>query len=306
MERDEESGLSYHTARYYSPILGRWISADPTFVEAGVNLWAYARGSPVGFFDETGRQDKQAMERAQQLMAKYPWAVHKKTGWENILPSPSPIRIENMARVGTEPYKKIERAEDTGRAANLVARVSLSIAGGAILGPVLEGAPVLLKVALAVPGAFGAFNAGAGLGEAMTGRTMMNEPLKGWDRVDRGADAAVDLIQLGVAAKADIAKRASAIAKVGRAVVDAIPAPRSPVDLAPARTGGTTGGELRRKVGPKHLVRCRPRTRRPRADNASSTSPSFRHLARASLRQWSRRGPSVTKSLLTLGPAASS
>jgi RHS repeat-associated protein len=28
-ERDEESGLNYHTARYYAPWLGRWTSADP-------------------------------------------------------------------------------------------------------------------------------------------------------------------------------------------------------------------------------------------------------------------------------------
>ncbi|MGH8542928.1 MAG: RHS repeat domain-containing protein, partial [Gammaproteobacteria bacterium] len=32
MERDEESGLSYHTARYYVPWLGRWGSLDPATV----------------------------------------------------------------------------------------------------------------------------------------------------------------------------------------------------------------------------------------------------------------------------------
>jgi RHS repeat-associated protein len=29
MERDEESGLEYHGARYYAPWLGRWLSCDP-------------------------------------------------------------------------------------------------------------------------------------------------------------------------------------------------------------------------------------------------------------------------------------
>ena len=29
MERDEETGLSYHTARYYLPWLGRWVSGRP-------------------------------------------------------------------------------------------------------------------------------------------------------------------------------------------------------------------------------------------------------------------------------------
>ena len=28
-ERDEESGLYYHGARYYAPWLGRWTAADP-------------------------------------------------------------------------------------------------------------------------------------------------------------------------------------------------------------------------------------------------------------------------------------
>lgn len=33
MERDEESGLEYHSARYYLPWLGRWLSCDPLFKE---------------------------------------------------------------------------------------------------------------------------------------------------------------------------------------------------------------------------------------------------------------------------------
>jgi RHS repeat-associated protein len=33
MERDEESGLEYHSARYYLPWLGRWLSGDPLFKE---------------------------------------------------------------------------------------------------------------------------------------------------------------------------------------------------------------------------------------------------------------------------------
>jgi len=33
MERDEESGLEYHSARYYVPWLGRWLSSDPLFKE---------------------------------------------------------------------------------------------------------------------------------------------------------------------------------------------------------------------------------------------------------------------------------
>ena len=34
-ERDEETGLYYHGARYYAPWLGRWISCDPKSIEFG-------------------------------------------------------------------------------------------------------------------------------------------------------------------------------------------------------------------------------------------------------------------------------
>lgn len=47
MERDEESGLSYHGARYYAPWLGGWVSADPIGIGGGINLYVYCRGSPV-------------------------------------------------------------------------------------------------------------------------------------------------------------------------------------------------------------------------------------------------------------------
>ncbi|MFT6046155.1 MAG: RHS repeat-associated protein [Arenicella sp.] len=63
MERDEETGLSYHTARYYLPWLGRWGSSDPIGVGDGVNLYRYAKGSPAGFIDSSGKQAYQAAFR---------------------------------------------------------------------------------------------------------------------------------------------------------------------------------------------------------------------------------------------------
>jgi RHS repeat-associated protein len=56
LERDEESGLGYHSARYYAPVLGRWSSADPLGLADGLNVFAYARGSPVVFGDSSGSQ----------------------------------------------------------------------------------------------------------------------------------------------------------------------------------------------------------------------------------------------------------
>jgi RHS repeat-associated protein len=55
-ERDEESGLYYHGARYYAPWLGRWVTCDPIGVKDGVNILAYARCNPAGFTDPGGTQ----------------------------------------------------------------------------------------------------------------------------------------------------------------------------------------------------------------------------------------------------------
>jgi RHS repeat-associated protein len=54
MERDEESGLNYHTARYYAPWLGRWVSCDPSGLVDGLNLYGYARCNPDVRKDITG------------------------------------------------------------------------------------------------------------------------------------------------------------------------------------------------------------------------------------------------------------
>lgn len=54
-ERDEESGLMYHGARYYAPWLGRWTSCDPAGLADGANLYVYAGCDPCGWIDPDGR-----------------------------------------------------------------------------------------------------------------------------------------------------------------------------------------------------------------------------------------------------------
>jgi RHS repeat-associated protein len=53
-ERDEETGLYYHGARFYAPWLGRWASCDPAGLVDGINLYEYVRGDPIRFQDPTG------------------------------------------------------------------------------------------------------------------------------------------------------------------------------------------------------------------------------------------------------------
>jgi RHS repeat-associated protein len=56
MERDDETGLSYHNARYYIPWLGRWLNPDPIGIGDGVNVYAYCKNNPIKHIDKEGTQ----------------------------------------------------------------------------------------------------------------------------------------------------------------------------------------------------------------------------------------------------------
>src|SRR5262249_50384974 len=56
-ERDEETGLTYHVARYCAPWLGRWASCDPIGLADGVNLYAYGGENPLTRIDPSGTQN---------------------------------------------------------------------------------------------------------------------------------------------------------------------------------------------------------------------------------------------------------
>jgi RHS repeat-associated protein len=51
---DTETGLYYVRARYYSPILGRFLQTDPIGYAGGANLFAYAGNDPVNSTDQNG------------------------------------------------------------------------------------------------------------------------------------------------------------------------------------------------------------------------------------------------------------
>jgi RHS repeat-associated protein len=54
-ERDEETGLTYHGARYYAPWLCRWVSPDPAPAATAVNRYEYVGGRPTRMTDPNGR-----------------------------------------------------------------------------------------------------------------------------------------------------------------------------------------------------------------------------------------------------------
>ena len=54
---DVETGLHYNWNRYYDPVTGRYISADPIGLEGGLNLYAYVSCNPVNAIDQKGLVD---------------------------------------------------------------------------------------------------------------------------------------------------------------------------------------------------------------------------------------------------------
>jgi RHS repeat-associated protein len=66
MERDEETGLQYHSARYYAPWLARWDRVDPIGLADGGNQLSYVCNCPTGMIDRSGKiTDAQLDLRAQ-------------------------------------------------------------------------------------------------------------------------------------------------------------------------------------------------------------------------------------------------
>jgi len=66
-ERDEETGFSYHGARYYASWLGRWTSTDPLDTGSAdstmqnpsrIDLYIYARSNPLKFLDPMGLDEE--------------------------------------------------------------------------------------------------------------------------------------------------------------------------------------------------------------------------------------------------------
>ncbi|MEW5926790.1 MAG: SpvB/TcaC N-terminal domain-containing protein [Gemmatimonadota bacterium] len=65
-ERDGDSGLYYHGARFYAPWTGRWASCDPLGPRDGPNLYLYCHANPLRFVDPTGCQAEATLQSPAQ------------------------------------------------------------------------------------------------------------------------------------------------------------------------------------------------------------------------------------------------
>lgn len=91
MERDDESGLEYHNARYYISWLGRWMNCDPIGIGDGVNVYAYCKNNPVGSTDTKGTQTDDKKEP--EILAAPTYSGDKATPTLNRCSNNPPIKV---------------------------------------------------------------------------------------------------------------------------------------------------------------------------------------------------------------------
>jgi len=57
MERDEETGFGYHSARYYIPWLGRWLSCDKSPAKTLQNKFVFVNNRAFNYVDNSGNEE---------------------------------------------------------------------------------------------------------------------------------------------------------------------------------------------------------------------------------------------------------
>lgn len=228
-ERDDETGLNYHGARFYAPWLCRWISTDPAGLVDGNNLYLYVGNHPTNTNDPTGL-----------------WEM---PSWRTVAVVAAVVVVGTVVTVAT-----------AGAAGPLVvgAVASIGLTGTA--------ATVATGVAVgAVAGAVGGF-AGGVAGEA-TRQTVNHRALGlGTETYDGGrilregghgaaTGAAIGAAVGGAAAFATTTAGAAAIGAVGRVAQRAAPTLSRAV-VAGARATATAARAIGRVPGISHAGRA--------------------------------------------------
>jgi len=119
-ERDDETDLQYHRARYYDPAVGRWIGEDPIGFEGDAsNLSRYVSNRPINATDPTGLiarepispEELQRMIEEEEERRQWFADLHNSGWW---LPGPGMLKLCGPAAksAGTFAGKLSQKALD--------------------------------------------------------------------------------------------------------------------------------------------------------------------------------------------------
>ena len=99
-ERDEETGLNYHGARFYALWLCRWTTVDPLRAVDGNNLYSYVRCNPVRLSDPTGQ--KAIVDQIEDIDSPAGWFLAR-TAYDlwNVASLGTLNRVEAQDNLGT-------------------------------------------------------------------------------------------------------------------------------------------------------------------------------------------------------------
>jgi RHS repeat-associated protein len=145
-ERDQESGLDYFGARYYSSAQGRFTGVDPISIKRDrlrdpqrLNLYVYVRNNPLAFYDPDGRDLRAGTSKDQAKIKKTLVEIAKREEGRKFLNGLNDKPIDIYVNVGTG------LKDQNGRPAYG------SVKGGEIIrskstGDVLRGDPITVTV----------------------------------------------------------------------------------------------------------------------------------------------------------------
>ncbi len=114
MERDEESGLGYHGARYYTPWLGSWISCDPAGAIDSYNLYAFCRHNPIVFVDLEGTNSDKAITQLQDAREELNAEIATKAKITQEINNQENIKKQASQKID-KAYKELSELDSTGR-----------------------------------------------------------------------------------------------------------------------------------------------------------------------------------------------
>ena len=108
-------GLMHYGARFYSPRLGRFVSADTIVPQPGnpqdLNRYTYAANNPLLYTDPSGhideKQYKDAMDIIEQLQRDYGVIIDVDFGWQPV-PNPAPGEPTQVWTKGAWEFSELE------------------------------------------------------------------------------------------------------------------------------------------------------------------------------------------------------